>query len=187
MPRVPPRSSLLDQVWEVPGLSEVRVVQPTAALLAEVDATWPLTRRQTDVHDWKWQGIAVKAQETLAVIDEERRAVALWASFKRLRRLESGKAYVLDRLEVAPRCRGATAGLFTLGLIASRALERGAEQLVLAAIPQARLLYDRAGGEQRLAKGWSVAQGLLAYAFPQETLFLLEETIDAFRKSDQAT
>jgi GNAT superfamily N-acetyltransferase len=154
-------------------------MKPTASVLEEADASWSTARSPSDAHDWRWTRLVVDSHDDFAVLDGSNAPVALWSSHaSKPLELPGGEAYRLDFLEVAPPLRGKEIGVFTLGLIAIRALECGATRLVLGSIPQAARFYDSVGGRQHKIRGWKVARGLLPYEFPHDALTRLREAID---------
>jgi hypothetical protein len=183
--RYPP-TGLIGGTWLLPTAGEVRCVKPDQTLASLADERWPSGRRPDDVHNWSWRKILGEAHDIFCVASafETPRPVALWCSTApRLLRLAGGPAYRLDCIEVAPEARGAEVGVFTLGLVAARALECGAKKLVLGALPQAVKLYDRTGGQKVVSKGWRVARGLLPYEFAEATLVELKEAANELRQN----
>ena len=159
------------------------VRSPGAEVVDAADRDWIPARRPTDV-DWSWREMAAESGDMLGVLRvADRVPVALFCSTApRLLKLAGGPAYRLDFLEVGPPFRGGEVGVFSLAAAASRALECGARKLVLASVVEARKLYDRTGGKQRLAEGWRVPRGLLPYEFLEEDLHLLEEAFHERRQ-----
>jgi hypothetical protein len=184
LPQTPyPATNLSAGSFDLDGLAVRCLRRPSAAIADLADAAWIPERRPTDV-DWRWRELLASARDAFAVLRVGDDApVALFCSTApRLLRLAEGATYRLDSLEVGPRFRGARVGLFTLAAVASRALECGASKLVLASVPEARKLYDRAGGKQQGAKGWKAPKGLLPYEFSGESLRFLQEVLNEQRQ-----
>src|ERR1700733_9242739 len=101
-------------------------------------------RRTDDTHAWSWRDNLSLAHDAFCVTRASNASlpVAFWCSTaRRLLRLQDGLAYRLDCVEVDPTLRGAEVGLFALALVATRALECGANRIVLGALPQAKKFY----------------------------------------------
>jgi hypothetical protein len=156
---------------------------PAVDVIEIADRTWIPQRRPTDV-DWRWHDLLAESRDMFAVLRVADDApVALFCSTApRLLRLPGGPAYRLDFIEVGPAFRGAEVGVFTLAAAAARALECGARKLVLASVVEARKLYDKTGGKQRLAEGWIAPRGLLPYEFVENDLRSLQEAFHERRQ-----
>jgi hypothetical protein len=155
-------------------------------LVTIIDTTWPALRpkHHQGIH-WKWADILKKHPEKLALIDRTSRIVALWASRKhRPLRLAEGNCYRLDYFEIHPELRGGELGVFSLSLIAARAIELGCSGMVLGSLPGAAQFYKNLGGEQRRVDGWTTTISgtiFLSYA----TLVDLKEGADELLVEDQ--
>jgi GNAT superfamily N-acetyltransferase len=151
---------------------------PHVDVIEAVDHAWIPQRRPTDV-DWRWRDRLDEAHDMFVLVKcRDAHPVALFCSTApRLLRLPGGPAYRLDFLEVGPLYRGAQVGVFTLAVAAARALECGARKLVLASVAEARNLYEKTGGKQRLAEGWRVPRGLVPFEFVEDDLRVLEEAL----------
>lgn len=122
--------------------------------------------------------MTVESHDDFCVTDTSDMPLALWCTrAPAVLKLPGGDAYRLDFIEVKPEFRGAEMGAFTLGLVATRALECSASRLVLGSLPQARKLYDNSGGLQRKVAGWRAARGLLPYEFLTEALVELRDAV----------
>ena len=157
--------------------------RPHVDIVDAADRSWIPARRPTDV-DWRWRDLLASAHDAFAILRTSDDApVALFCTTApRPLRLANGPAYRLDFLEVGPRFRGAGVGVFTLAAVATRALECGARKLVLASVPEARKLYDRAGGKQHIVAGWKAPRGLLPYEFSEDALHSLQEVFHERRQ-----
>lgn len=74
--------------------------------------------------------------------------------------------------------------LFTLGLIAARALELNCAGLVLGALPSLVPWYQSAGGAAGKVFGWKHPPDLIPFRFAQEALLYLKELTDEFLSED---
>jgi len=186
VPRAP-QSRLLTLQWYIEGLGTLRLVVPSRDRLDAVDATWPVERAATAAHrHWLWGKLMEKKPEQFAVIDADGQTISLWCSAKREVRLEGRRLYRLDYVEVRPRLRGGMAGAFTLALVGARAAEAGCQGLVLAAFPPLKGFYARAGGAQRLPKGWAVERGLVPFVFEGSAFEDFQRVVtDAARADDE--
>jgi len=170
----------------VPGPGLVLCQRPTATHLGIADAQWAPQRKPGDAHDWSWARVAVDSHDDFCVLDPSHVPLALWCSHApRVLDLPGGRAYRLDFIEVKPELRGAELGVFTLGLVACRALECGVTRLVLGSLPEARKLYDKTGGRQSKVRGWRPPRGLLPYEFERKALEELREAIDELEQKGE--
>ena len=173
-------TSLLARRWRT-DLGDVRVVDVTTELLAEVDDSWSPRRGPADVHHaWRWREICEGQRERFGVMVGAAPA-AIWVSTRtRPLRLRDGSYYRLDYLEVAPDLRGGVVGPLTLALIACRALELGADAIVLTAFDVPGLVdaYRRAGAVVRRPPGWSHPSNLVSLVFEPAVVALLKGFVD---------
>ena len=100
--------------------------------------------------------------------------------------LEGQRYYRLDHFEIAPSVRGQLVGIFCFGLIAARAIELGADGIVLAALPEVARVYEKWGGMKRRPAGWHVGTGLQSVVFGRDATLECAEDSDAFRKKTDA-
>jgi Acetyltransferase (GNAT) family len=156
---------------------------PGVEVIDLADRVWIPLRRPTDV-DWRWRNLLADSRDMIGIlrISDGAPVALLCSTASRLLRIPGGPAYRLDFIEVGPQFRGGEAGVLALAAAASRALECGARKLVLASVVEARKLYDRAGGKQRLAEGWRAPRGLLPYEFLEDDLHFLEEALHERRQ-----
>src|SRR2546430_15672934 len=89
-------------------------------------------------------------------------------------------AYRLDYFEIDPRHRRGSLGLFAFALAGSRAMELGAQYLILGAFPPVATFYERAGGARGAVQGWNAARGLIPFRFTREALTRLEDIAGGF-------
>src|SRR5258708_37316691 len=95
--KLPLPSTLLEDVWRLPDVGEIRMIVAFSGGLEEVDNLWPSKRRDVDVHDWSWRKIAQRAPERYAIQHSSGQILAIWCSgADRLMQLPGGFAYRLD-------------------------------------------------------------------------------------------
>lgn len=96
--------------------------------------------------------------------------------------LPEGEFYRLDYLEADPfhRRRDGVVSALLLGLVAGRALERGAAGVLLTAFPVdgLRQFYVSAGAAEGKPKGWNAPKSLLSFVFRSAALEHLKEVTD---------
>jgi len=180
-----PSASLCGVCFDVPEVGLLTLSIASESHLAQADRIWPQERRPNDLHDhWRWLKIMNGKRERFSILHRaDSRVVALWCSEpKGPRHIESGRFYRLDYLEVAPRHRQTSVGLFVLALVACRALEVGASGLVLGGFPidGVHRFYTEAGGVQRDVRGWKPARDLIPYIFERSALEWLKDFADGF-------
>lgn len=121
-----------------------------------------------------------EARDAFAVVANGGETVALWSTAaRRPLQLPSGKHYRLDFMETAPTYRGGILGAFTLGIIASRALELGCVGMVLGSLPALVPWYNKAGATAGKIFGWRHPPDLIPYRFSSEALVYLKDLADA--------
>lgn len=156
---------------------------------AEIDEQWPGLRPVTDVQQvWRWQEIYGELREVFCV-RAEGSIVAIWGSTSsRPRKLVEGTYYRLDYLELSPlhRGKGNVAGLFLMGMVASRALEVSATGIVLTCfnVPGVVAYYAAAGATVGCPRGWNHPTGVVALTFDQRALHNLKDLADALLKEN---
>lgn len=177
---------MFKQWWDVPGVGQICLADPTRDILNDADDVWPSQRRSSDLHrHWRWLNLMRDKPERFALVDRWNLPVALWCSaMKRPLQLREASCYRLDYFEVHPKLRGGALGHFAFTVIAARALETESEGLVLGAIPSVQKFYLGLGGQKRLVDGWKVARGLVPFFFARETLANLKEMADAYLVED---
>jgi hypothetical protein len=182
-------SGLSLKSWNVSGIGRVRVVEPSPAQLAAVDAAWPGARRSTDWHSaWRWLEITAGKAEVFAVVGPDDRVLGLWCSSKHKPiQLPEGLFYRPDYLEIAPDVRGQEAGVFLFLLIAARALELGAQGIVLGTWEVLRRFYEGLGGIERRPRGWNLEANLVPFTFDAEALADLKAALDRTEDNGQGT
>jgi len=175
------------RTWDFPNVGVLSVTAAEYDDLDDVDARWPALREQADpdgndpARGWVWSRIAQSCPERFAVRDRSGAIIALWASTKDAPlRLQEGPAYRLDWFEVRADLRSGGRGAACVHLIALRALDCGADRIVLAAHPNARTLqfYDELGAERRLPRGWKPGRDLVAYVVGPDRLTEMKDLAD---------
>jgi GNAT superfamily N-acetyltransferase len=182
-------SRLLEKTWNVGSVGRLRVVEPTQAQIAAVDAQWPLARRPTDWNSaWRWLDLTTGKTEVFAVVDEDDQVAGIWCSAKHKPiQLPEGLFYRPDYLEIAPRVRGQEIGVFLFLLIVARALELGASGVVLGTWEVLRGFYGGLGGVERKPRGWNLEANLVPFTFDAETLADLKAALDGMEEHGQGT
>lgn len=155
--------SAIGRTWD---LGEDGVVTLKDAGLTVADAAESLWRSRGErrLVDWSWRKIVLQSHETLAFTDPTGGPVALWASApERLLVLPNdGLCYRLDFLEIDPALRGGVVGYYAVAVACDRALEAGADNLVLAALPDSRRFWEETiGATVGRIHGWHVPGTLL--------------------------
>jgi hypothetical protein len=108
--------------------------------------------------------------------------MAIWGSrLSRVLKLPEGAFYRPDYLEIDPRRRGGTLGLFILSLVAARTLEIGAIGIVLSTFQVDGLVefYEAAGATRGAPRGWSCPRLLVPLTFRRPALEMLAGFADA--------
>ena len=168
------------------------LVHATEAHGSTADATWPIKRTTADLHQlWLWKQIlADHPHERFALVDDGDQPVAFWCSSKKSPIVLSGiRHYRLDYVEVRPQDRGGLSGYAVLALIAARAVERGADRLVLAAfdVPGLVDFYERTVGARRgCPAGWNPPPMLVPFVIEEKMLIHLKEFADALFEDGEA-
>lgn len=177
-------SSLRGKTWDVPHVGLVTVVGAYADTLHLIDDLWPQNRRPTDAHaQWKWSAISQRCEDCYVLLDSDEEPLAIWASKRKSPIMLEGRSYYrLDFIEVRPDLRqiGGETATFALGAVATRALEIGAQGVVLAAFPIEGVVaaYVTRGAEAGVPKGWSYEGDLVPLTFPHHALNTLKGAID---------
>lgn len=171
----------------MPGIGRLRVIVPSMRQIEQVDVDWPPRRRPTDWHRaWRWRDLTAGKSETFAIVDPTDTVLGIWCSAKHKPiRLPDGLFYRPDYLEVAPGARGQEVGVFLFFLIAARALEAGAQGIVLGTWPVLRRFYEGLGGVERRPRGWNLEANLVPFTFDKATLEELQEALARMEDNGQ--
>lgn len=184
---VSPPPSVTAKAWELPGIGGLSVTLVDTPHLTTIDSEWPPLRPSTDLTNaWVWSDIVAQNRESFVVLRSYPKGdpVAIWSSKARsLLRLPVGRCYRLDHIEIDPRLRGGVLGYFTLGVIASRALELGAEAMVLQTFQTHVKIYTDFGGQAGPVRGWNHDPKLVPFFFGSATLQEMRDDADVFLKS----
>jgi hypothetical protein len=182
-------SGLLTRVWHLPSVGRVRLTRPSTAQLAMIDSVWPALRNSADWHhSWRWQEIAAEKAEVFAAVGPNDQVLGIWCSAKRRPiRLPAGPFYRPDYLELVPTHRGAEAGVFLFLLVVARALEVGAQGIVLGTWDVLRGFYLGLGGVEGKPRGWNIEPNLIPFTFDADTLEGLREALDRMEVHGQGT
>ena len=172
--------------WELPDIGGLSVSLVDTPHLALIDSEWPTLRPSTDLtNQWIWADIVAKNHESFVVLKAYPAGVpvAIWSTKSRHPlRLPVGRCYRLDYLEIDSRLRGGALGYFTLGVIASRALELGCEAMILQTFQTHVRLYTAYGGQAQSVQGWNHDPKLVPFFFAQSTLEEMRDDADVFLK-----
>jgi hypothetical protein len=169
----PLSTKLTKKRWSISSVAEVGVRLLLVEHAAEADRAWPATRKTEDWHvTWKWRQLVSGKPEAFAVVDlATDRVTALWCTAQRRpAKLRDGLFYRPDFLEVAPPLRGGDMGVFLFQLIAARALEVGANGIMLATWPPLRAFYAGLGGTEGPPHGWRPPANLIPFTFASDAL-----------------
>ena len=162
-------------------------MEPGESAIAVADAEWPPLRGEGDWHhSWRWRDILGGKTERFAVVGESEAPLGFWCSAKASPiSLPEGRFYRPDHQEIDPRLRGGTLGAFMITLLATRAVELGADGIVLFTFPAPGLLafYLRNGATQRAPQGWNVPRGLVPFTYDRTVLLQLKEMADGLLES----
>lgn len=180
-------TALTAKVWRLTTFGAVRVVIPTNEQLAAIDARWPGLRKETDWHHaWRWETLAAKSAEVMAVVNDTGQILGIWCSAKaKPITLPEGPFYRPDYLEAAPDARGREVGAFLVFLIAARAIEMGASSVVLGTWAFHRPFYVGLGAVERCPSGWNVERNLVPFVFDVETVGELKRLLDSLERHGQ--
>lgn len=156
-------------------------------MIAEIDELWPLLRRRDAEHNhWRWMKLLKKGRnsslipERFALISSKTMLVeAIWCSSVDCVKQYGGmKCYPLSYIEVFPKNVGKFIGTLAMAIVASRALEQGAEAVVLQSLGQSCPFYERLGGRQMNLKELRSRINLVTYIFDGDALAELREIGD---------
>jgi hypothetical protein len=179
-----PFTNLTAGSWTVGTTGELICRRPSAPIASKADA-WERLPSDSGVN-WSWRDLLGHAHDYFCVSLAAKPGVpvGLWCTTsKRVLRLDGGRAYRLDFIQVAPDARGAEAGIFTLGLVAARAIECGAVRIVLGSIPGAAKVYERAGATRGRVGDWKEPHGLIPFHFEADALKNLIEATNELRET----
>ena len=179
-------TQLCGRRWSLDDTGTLELGDARRADLERIDAEWPSIRPESDVtRHWQWQELAGDEVETFVLKRDDGCPVAIWVSKKRKPILLEGRLYYrLDNIEVHPQHRGVRLGrllgTFLVALIAQRALEVGAEGMVLVTWQTHADFYRKLGGRVGAPRGWTVPKDLVPFVFDEATLIRLKEMADEF-------
>ncbi len=161
---------------------------PTNELIGRIHPAWKRIRKHGVLHaDWDWSELAPAHNDCFVVVDERSEPVAIWCG-KHSTPLALGgnKYYRLDYLEIHPSLGGLALGAALLILISVRALEVGADGIVLAALPvdRVREFYRDRGATEGAPAGWSFDPELIPFTFDRAALQRMREIADELRQSE---
>lgn len=178
-PALQSTSSMMGRAWLLPTAGRVTMGSARLQDLTTVDQSWPSMRPDADpATGWVWYDIGVKYGERFSLSADDGGPLALWAGARAgVEMVEGRPCYRIERIEVHPQKRGVGIGSFTMALIAKRAIELGAEALVLEAVTEQRTVdfYERLGG---VSGGWSPARGLIPFSLSRQAVARLVEEAD---------
>ena len=173
-------SSLAKKRWLVRDRGLFRVADVTSPLVDAIDDQWPSLRRPTDWHhEWRWRQLTEGKREVFAVVNDSGEPAGIWCSGKREPiKLEGGRFYRLDYLELSPELRGGDMGVFLFLLISARAVEVDADGILLATWPLHRKFYSDLGGLEGPIRGWNLEPNLVPFKFDREALVGFQSALE---------
>lgn len=183
-------SRLVGQRWHVQALGEVRVERATPLHCADIETEWEPLRAEDDRDlAWRWTKIGPTLRDGFVLIGAH--PLSIWGSTKEEPiRLPGGRYYRLDFLEARPDHRGLrVVGLFTMALVAVRALEQDADGVVLASfdVPKLIAFYEGLGAIRRRPTGWNLPRNLVPFQLDAQALEQLARFADAHHDDQSAT
>lgn len=178
-------SRLLGARWDLGARGSFRLVTASWPVLMQIDREWPPARPAGALHrDWRWGDWVgeERCEERFVLLDEDGRPQFIWCcASSRLLRLAGGPFYRPDRLEVAPRIVRSGVGTVGMAVLATRALELGANGVVLKATVEAAPFYAKVGGVAGEVAGWSHSPDLVEFTFDRPAIDALAEMLDEYR------
>lgn len=177
-------SVLLGRRWDLEEDGEVQLVQVDSTVAGNAEAAWR-DRPERRLVDWSWSQIADQSHEVLNLRTADGHVVAMWSCEpKTLISLPSlGACYRLDFLEIDPERRGGVVGYYAAAVACARAVEAGAQAVVLASTKDARGFWeDVVGASVRKIHGWHVPGSLLPCKIERATLEALRSDLDVCEK-----
>ncbi len=163
-------------------------------MVGEIDELWPLLRRRDAQHlHWRWMKLLKKKRnsslipERFALICSKTKLIeAIWcSSADRLKHYGGKKCYLLSNIEVFPKSIAKSVGHLTMAIVASRAIEQGAEAIVLQSLSQSCKFYERIGGRQTKLRELHNAKNLITYIFDGDALARLKEMSDGLGAEEE--
>lgn len=173
-------SDLSEHEWEIDDIV-LGCRTATTADASSADMAWPPLRPATHLNlEWLWMKFCARARDRLAVYRlDTNETVALWCSYVSLVQCNSARYYRLDRLEVGPNYRHGEISDLAFALVACRALELGADGIILESIPELDRFYRRMGGMRDVdpRPGSRLPEGYIAWCFDKARLLALRGAI----------
>lgn len=181
-------SRLLGARWDLGARGVFRLVTASWPLLTQIDEAWPSARPAGALHrEWRWAAWVRdgRSEERFVLLDEADTPQFIWcAASSRLLRLPGGPFYRPERLEVAPTRARSGVGTVGMAVLATRALELGANGVVLKATVEAAPFYAKVGGVAGAVAGWSRSPDLVEFTLTRPALEALAEMLDEYRQED---
>lgn len=141
---------------------------------AAIDAAWaPHRKTQQSHHHWSWALILKQARDGWKVVVGPQTVAVFATHAPGLCQLGGCQAYRLDYLEVRPDLLATAVGTFAMALVAERALECGAECVVLEAFPQVLGFYEKLGARSGPIEGLLPDPELIPLIFDRAALLYL--------------
>lgn len=167
-----PTTGLEGQAWQLPGFGPVKLIIAGASTANEADLAWAQGREpEQRTVAWRWSELLKYRHDRFAIVDASNRLLSLWCSEPNAPLVLPGqRAYRLDYVEVDPRHLGSSLGTFTMLTVYARALEVGADVLILGSLANSAGFYERLGGIKGRIPGWKTEIGLIPFTFAKATL-----------------
>jgi hypothetical protein len=180
--------SIVGMTWDLEEEGELTLVAATEELVAAAHDTWAASPALRIV-DWSWVEVRLQSHETFALIDGAGNAKALWASEPdRLRQVvRVGPGYRLDFFEIEPRLRGGLVGYYSAAIACHRALDAGANSVLVPSLPGATKFWvEKLGARAERVVGWHVPRGLVGCYIDRSTMEDLKGDADAVKKPEKS-
>jgi len=180
-PRVLQPSSAVGRAWDLEDDGLVTLAHADADVADVAETVWR-GRSAGRLVDWSWRQIVLQSQEAFALTRPDGHPVALWATERdKLLALPGlGSCYRLDFLEIDPGLRGGVLGYYCVAVVCVRALEAGAENVVLASLPESRPFWEGTiGATFGRIHGWHVPGTLLSCRLDRTVMENLRRDADA--------
>jgi len=150
----------------------VKLVTAGASAANEADLAWTQGRQHEQrTVAWRWSELLKYRHDRFGIVDTSDRLLSLWCSEPRAPLvLPDKRAYRLDYLEVDPGHLGSSLGTFTMLTVYARALEVGADALILGSLPDSAGFYEKLDGIKGPVPGWKTEIGLIPFTFAKASL-----------------
>lgn len=180
--------SIVGTTWDLGEDGELTLVAATAEMVTAAQAAWAVSRPLRMV-DRSWVEVRLQSHETLALMDDAGNVKVLWASEPDSLRqvVRVGPGYRLDFFEIDPLLRGGVVGYYGAAIACHRALDAGANSVLVPSLPGATKFWiEKLGARTERIVGWHVPQGLVGCYIDRTTMEDLKGDADALKKSEKS-